>query len=217
VAWLEGSSVIRRRLLAPVIVVMILGACGTSGVENTSSPTPTDAPTPSPTVPATDAPSPTADVTEAPTPTPERTVTPTIGGRPANDDPPGTLITSLPFTDSTNVALAQIHAMEGASQCGSGSQSVWYSFTAPASETVVADTQSSDYDTIVDVWRGSLVSDLTDPGFEELEPVACNDNSNGSAQAGVVFEAVAGQQYVIRVLTALNTVGGDLHFSLSKG
>ncbi len=110
---------------------------------------------------------------------------------------------------------AQIHAQEMASACGSGAQSVWYSFVATASGTVLADTSGSDYDTILDVYRGSLSADRQNPGFETLDPLACNDNSGNLAQAGVAFQAVAGQGYVIRVTTAANDPGGDLRLSVT--
>jgi len=148
-------------------------------------------------------------------PTPGSTLTPTIPGLAPNDSPPGTAISALPFSDSVNVTRAAIHASETASTCGSGTQSVWYSFLATAAGTVIADTTGSDYDTILDIFRGQLSADIQDPGFERLEPVACNDNSGTSLQSGVVFEVVAGQNYVIRVGTALDATGGNLRFSLT--
>lgn len=153
----------------------------------------------------------------APTPAPSmpRSLTPTIGTTPPNDDPPGTAITAIPFTDTVNTRLAQIHAMEGASTCGSGSHSVWYSFTATADQNLVADTLGSDYDTIVDIWEGVLTSDLMNPGFETLKPLACNDNSGESLQSEVVFAARGGQSYVIRVSAALDAPGGTLTFHLA--
>ena len=123
-------------------------------------------------------------------------------------------ITALPFTDAENVSQAVTHAMEMASPCGWGSRTVWYSFVAAADGVLVADTAGSDYDTILDVWRGELTADVQDPGFEELELLACSDNTAGSLQAGVVFNAVAGQAYVLRVSAAFGDPGGNLQFGL---
>jgi hypothetical protein len=170
-------------------------------------------PSPTPTIAAEPSPSPTPTITAEPT----RSLTPTIAAAPSNDEPPGVAITTLPFVDTTNTTRAQIHAMELASPCGSGSQSVWYSFTAAADATLVADTSGSDYDTILDVWEGALTADRSDPGFEALKPLACNDNADGSVQSGVVFAPVAGRSYVIRVSTALDATGGTLVFRLSAG
>jgi hypothetical protein len=220
---LEGRTMMASRSLAVTILLMAVatgcsapiagGASATVDSTLTPGPTVTLTPTLSPIPILTSAPMPTA----APTPTPEPTLTPTIAGIATNDDPPGTAITSLPFVDSVNVTRAQIHAMEAASACGSGSQSVWYSFVATTTGTVIADTHGSDYDTILDVYRGILSADGQSPGFENLDPLACNDNSEGSAQAGVAFQAVAGQAYLIRITTALNDPGGNLHLSLTAG
>jgi hypothetical protein len=133
---------------------------------------------------------------------------------PANDDPPGIAITELPFVDTTNTTRAQIHAMEGASTCGSGSRSVWYSFISPADAVLVADTIGSDHDTILDVWEGALVSDPMSPGFENLTPLVCSDDIGDSVQSEVVFAVARGQSYVIRVSAGLESSGGSLAFHL---
>ena len=141
---------------------------------------------------------------------PGRTLTPTIAPPPVNDNPPGVAVTALPFTDTTNVTLAQVQALEPSTTCGSGSKSVWYSYTASAGGTVEAATLGSDYDTVLDVWRGSLSGDVQNPGFGTLEPVACNDDAGGP-QSAVVFATQAGQSYVIRV-TSKDGGGGNLVF-----
>ena len=146
-----------------------------------------------------------------------RSLTPTIAARANNDDPPGIAIALLPFAESADSRSAQIHAMEMASPCGSGTQSLWYSFTADAEMTVVADTFGSSYDTILDIWQGALTSDLQNPGFENLVPVACNDNAGDGQQSEVVFAAAPGSSYVIRVTTAANSPGGLLTFHFARG
>jgi len=202
------------------VVIFATSACGAS-VSSTPGGTPAGATsTPSETpAGATSTPSETpAGATSTPSGTPgespTRSLTPTIAATPANDDPPGITITALPFSDTSNTTQAQIHAMEGASTCGSGLQSVWYSLSAKSHTNLVADTLGSDYDTIIDIWEGTLTSDLMNPGFETLKPLACNDNSSGSLQSEVVFATVIGQSYVIRVTTALNGTGGTLAFHL---
>ena len=197
--WRLGAVGTARSLAIGMIAGLVFAGCGT-----TSSPA-TFAPTATPSVP----PSPSA--------VPTGTLSPTIAGPPANDDPPGITITSLPFTHSTDTAQAQIHAMEPSLTCGSISQSVWYTFTPGVDMNVAADTIGSDYDTVIDVWEGTLTADHLDPGFASLKALACNDNSGGSIQSEVVFAAKAGQGYTIRVGTALNAAAGSrsLVFHLS--
>jgi hypothetical protein len=155
----------------------------------------------------------------SPSPSPRRSLTPltpTIPGLPPNDEPPGTVIGALPFTDVVNTGLAVINAHEEASYCGpTGGKSVWYSFTAGSATIVAADTLESDYDTILDVWTGELASSPPDDSWwANLVPFVCNDNSGEASQSDVVFETVAGETYVIRVTTALNAAGGELVFRM---
>lgn len=151
--------------------------------------------------------------TTAPTsiPASTRSLTPTIAAEPVNDNPPGISVTVVPYSDTTNTRLAQIHAMELAGPCGSGGYSVWYSFAPEVDQVIVADTLGSEYETIIDVWTGSLSSDYLNPGFENLTPLAC------SAASEVVFAAVAGVNYVIRITSTLESIGGHLVFHLAPG
>ena len=87
------------------------------------------------------------------------------------------MIGSLPFADTTETSRAQIHAMEPTLQCGSGSHSVWYAYAADADGVVVVDTAGSEYDTLIDVWAGELTADRMEPGFDQLTPLTCNDNT----------------------------------------
>ena len=159
----------------------------------------------------------TTAATLLPTPSGDRSLTPTIAGPPANDNPPGIAIETLPYSYSVDVRQAQIHAMEMASVCGSGAQSVWFSYVSQREETLVADTLGSEYDTILDVYAGTLTSDLQNPGFEGLVQVACNDDARDSPQSEVVFAATAGTTYVLRVTTRPTSPGGNLSFHLAKG
>lgn len=219
------------RVVASALAAMLAAsACG-AGASPTppgslviATPTPVATPAASTGAPAA-TPSATPAATPAPTPVPTPvlttppTLTPTAATRPSNDNPPGTVIATLPFNGTTNTTRAQIYAMEPSSTCGaSGGQSVWYAFTATADQTLVADTAGSDYDTIVDVWAGTLTaSNLANSGVDTLTPVACNDNTAGTRQSGVVFAATAGHAYVIRVISALNSPGGTLTFHLAAG
>jgi hypothetical protein len=199
------------------IVCVGCQATGRSSIETVAASRGTSSPPGTPTATATSSPSATA--TGAPTPTPS--LTPTEPPPTGNDDPPGISITSLPFTHTTDTSQAQTHHLERGPRCAtlaSYSRSVWYAFTPDVPMTVVADTVGSDYDTIVDVFAGALSSDILDPyyfeEFDQLDPIACNDNDGNTLQSRVVFAATAGQAYVVRV-TASDATGGSLVFSLS--
>ncbi len=165
----HGTNQMRDTLRAPLAAIVVAGlflsACTDAGVRTSASSRPDSSPAPEASV-ATPAPTPVA----TPAPTPARTPTPTIAGVPLNDEPPGTVIGSLPFADTTETSRAQIHAMEPTLQCGSGSHSVWYAYAADADGVVVVDTAGSEYDTLIDVWAGELTADRMEPGFDQLTP-----------------------------------------------
>lgn len=74
---------------------------------------------------------------------------------------------------------------------GPGGRSVWWSWTAPASGTVVFDTFGSDFNTLLAVYTGSAVDALT--------LVAGNDDYLFLMQSRVTFAAIAGETYAIAV------------------
>ena len=72
-----------------------------------------------------------------------------------------------------------------------GGKSVWWSWTAPASGNFTLSTAGSNFDTLLGLYTGSDVSGLTQIGG--------NDDSNGTLQSQVTFDAVAGTAYQIAV------------------
>ena len=108
---------------------------------------------------------------------------------PANDSFSGaTVITGLPFRDSVDTAGA---GREGElDNCNVWGGTVWYRFTAEATEFVQADTFGSDFDTAIAVHVGGTLASLT--------PVACNDDTEG-LQSRVVAELEAGRTYYFQV------------------
>ncbi len=75
-----------------------------------------------------------------------------------------------------------------------GDTSVWWSWTAPANDTVMITTGGSDFDTLLAVYTGSAVSNLTG--------VASNDDAdptNGVLTSSVVLTPAMGQTYQIAV------------------
>ena len=74
-----------------------------------------------------------------------------------------------------------------------GGKSVWWTWTAPASGTVVIDTVGSNYDTVLAVYDGSEVANLT-------RLVSNDDIDYGVVlQSRVTFPTVAGKTYQIAV------------------
>jgi len=83
-----------------------------------------------------------------------------------------------------------------------GGASVWYAWRAPASGLVTFDTFGSNFDTLLGVYTGNLV--------DQLSTVASNDNAGSSTQSRVTFDARRGSIYFIAVdgkSTGLKTSG----------
>jgi uncharacterized repeat protein (TIGR02543 family) len=75
-----------------------------------------------------------------------------------------------------------------------GGASIWYSWTAPASEVVRIDTSASDFDTLLGVYTGTALNNLVE--------VASNDDFIGGGVnlwSRVRFKATSGTLYRIRV------------------
>jgi len=92
-----------------------------------------------------------------------------------------------------------------------GAHSAWLTWTAPDNGTCVMDTLGSSFDTVLAVYTGAVVSNLT--------PVAANDDVTlGTLQSRVAFSAVAGVAYQIAVDGyGLTDVGNIVfHMSLSN-
>ncbi|MCX7004372.1 MAG: hypothetical protein NTV22_14015, partial [bacterium] len=71
-----------------------------------------------------------------------------------------------------------------------GTQTVWWTWTAPATGTYAFDTYGSDFDTVLAIWQGSVLASLT--------LVGKNDDNN-MLQSFCPFEATSGGVYQIQV------------------
>jgi hypothetical protein len=94
-------------------------------------------------------------------------------------------------------------AGEAPASCGSGDNSMWYTYTPSSNQRVAFDTFESAYNTVLSVWTGAS---------HPLAEVACNDDyDNGDhptvEQSYVEFDAVAGTKYYIRVAGESNQEG----------
>jgi hypothetical protein len=121
--------------------------------------------------------------------------------RPANDDfdHARALPGSLPQFTAGPTQLATKQPGEPNHAGDPGGHSVWYSWTPIRSGQVDAETCESDFDTLLAVYTGPTVDNLT--------PVAGNDDGGEGCASGsrVSFDAVAGTTYRI----AVDGAGGD--------
>jgi hypothetical protein len=98
-----------------------------------------------------------------------------------------TLVSNLPYTDSSDTAAATLEATDPTPPCGNGSRakSVWYGFTASESVVLAANTFGSGYDTILSVYTGAC-------GLLGVVSGACNDDAGPGGTSQVMFTAAAG-------------------------
>ena len=82
-----------------------------------------------------------------------------------------------------------------------GGKSVWWSWTAPANGSVALDTVGSSFDTLLAVYTGSSVSNLTS--------VAADNDSGTNGASLLTFSAVAGTEYNIAVDGFAGASGDD--------
>ena len=94
-------------------------------------------------------------------------------------------------TVSGNSTAATKEAGEPAHVGNAGGKSIWYLWTAPGTGPATIDTQGSSFDTLLAVYTGNTVTNLT--------VVASNDDTATNAQSRVTFTAVAGTIYRIAV------------------
>lgn len=87
-----------------------------------------------------------------------------------------------------------------------GGASVWYRWTAPRSGIVTIDTMGSTFDTLLAVYIGSAVNNLT--------LIASDDDSGGNLTSRVTFTATSGTTYRIAV-DGYNGVAGNIRLSWS--
>lgn len=118
-------------------------------------------------------------------------IAPAANATPANDDFANAIeIASLPFADRVYTYEATREETEP-DACGlrPRGSSVWYRYTAALAGPLVASTRYSWYDTVVTVYTGSSLTDLT--------ATACDVRDQYDSRVG--FAAVQGETYWIQV------------------
>ncbi len=94
-------------------------------------------------------------------------------------------VTDLPF-DTTSAT------QDGPHYC-MYSPNIWFCYTASCTGEVIVSLAGSSYDTKLAVWKGC------EPDLDYEDMIQCNDDIGGTRQSQVVFEAIAGNQYMIEV------------------
>ncbi len=114
-----------------------------------------------------------------------------IVGRSANDDFADRAVVSLGQSTTTGSNLNSTkEAGEPVFAAGAGSQTTWWSWTAPATEAVTISTLGSDFDTILAIYTGASLGTLS--------LVGGNDDFGG-LQSSVSFTAQSGVTYAVQV------------------
>jgi Fibronectin type III domain/WD40-like Beta Propeller Repeat/PASTA domain len=118
----------------------------------------------------------------------------TSGASPANDSFANAVSLNgrtAARTDDTNVGSSLETGEPAVIDGAPAGRSIWYRWTAPASGSVSIDTAGSDFDTLLGVYSGSTVDDLSE--------VAANDDAAADLGSEVDFEVDGGTTYWIRV------------------
>ncbi|HUR16208.1 MAG TPA: hypothetical protein VMZ33_02885 [Candidatus Limnocylindrales bacterium] len=119
-------------------------------------------------------------------------------GPPANDGfdqaanvPPS----ALPYSTTTSSLSATNEGGEPVTKCGATTSSIWFRFVPSSTGVYRVDTTGSNYDTQVDVFRGTALNNLM--------LVDCNDDIDATNPdlrvSRLAFRGVAGQQLYFRV------------------
>jgi subtilisin len=122
-----------------------------------------------------------------------------MGVVPANDDFSNAIaLSGIPLSISGSNEGASKESGEPDHGGNSGGRSVWWSWTAQTSETVEIDTFGSTFDTILGVYSGTQIYNLT--------TIVSNDDSISNLQSRVSFQTVVGTTYYV----AVDGYGGEV-------
>lgn len=123
---------------------------------------------------------------------------------PSNDDfDHATVIPQIPFTIRQDASTAT--AADDPYYCLTRNQTVWFSFTPTQNIRLEANTFGSNYDTALSVYTGVRGA---------LNQIGCNNDSNGTSQSRVRFDAIAGTTYYFMVSSLYPVSSANLVFNL---
>lgn len=128
---------------------------------------------------------------------------------PANDMFANRLVvTGTNFSVSGSNVGATLEAGEPEHAGDSGGASAWWSWTAPRSEPTTITTSGSSFDTLLSVYTGTSISNLTTIAENDDDPEA------GDLTSKVVFTAAANQTYQIAV-DGYSGASGSIRLNIS--
>ena len=95
-------------------------------------------------------------------------------------------VTNLPFNTTSATQDGPHHCMY--------SPNIWYCYTASCTGKATVSLAGSSFDTMLAVWEGCDGADLV---YEDM--IECNDDFGGTSQSKIIFDAIAGNLYMIEV------------------
>ena len=95
-------------------------------------------------------------------------------------------VTNLPFNTTSATQDGPHHCMY--------SPNIWYCYTASCTGEATVSLAGSSFDTMLAVWEGCDGADLV---YEDM--IECNDDFGGTSQSKIIFDAIAGNLYMIEV------------------
>jgi len=123
---------------------------------------------------------------------------------PPNDDfNHPTVLSVIPSTVTEDATTATVAPDDPF--CVSRNQTVWFAFTPTQNIRLEANTFGSNYDTTLAVYTGTRGA---------LTQIACNDDSNGTLQSRIRFNAIAGTTYYFEVSSFSPAPSANLVFNL---
>ena len=125
-----------------------------------------------------------------------------VAAPPANDDLANAVVISQPLPFTHSVSTIEATSVSDPVGCFETSHTVWYSYTPTTSGAVVVDTFGSDFDTILEVFRGS-------PG-ELYSNYECSDDAGEGAQSAVGIFVYEGETIYIMAASGNGASGGNL-------
>jgi hypothetical protein len=133
--------------------------------------------------------------------------TPAMAAPPPNDPQGRPQVVTLPADVAGTTAESTVEPTEPPAACAATSGTVWYAFTAPASERVVARLRAGgDLDAQLSVFLRQR---------SQAQPLGC-DRTDERGLAQLAFRTTAGADYLVRVEQRANSVAGTFRLAIFR-
>jgi hypothetical protein len=131
-----------------------------------------------------------------------------LAGGPRNDAFANAAVAkTLPFSYQEDTTETSGQGGETAG-CGIKAHSVWFKYKRSTNASVVADTFGSQFDTVINLYRGTSLASLS--------PLGCSDDWGGTLQSQIGWTALGGTTYYIQVTGSDITEFGPLTFTITR-